>query len=108
MSKRYNRKLPSEWTVRAQVFTALGDEYRQRMLLMFECDEELTIKDIAVACTLSRTAVAHHLRVLRDAGVLKAEKRGQSVYLRPNPKIVIDAIEGLLDYIQQELLTKKP
>jgi DNA-binding transcriptional ArsR family regulator len=103
MSKRYDRKLPAEWAARARVFTALGDEQRQRMLLMFERDEELTIKQIVEACQISRTAVAHHLRVLREAGVLKAERRGQSVYLRPDPKVVVDATEGLLDYIQQEL-----
>ena len=34
----------------SRVFSALGDEQRQRMLLMFERDEELTIKDIFEAC----------------------------------------------------------
>ena len=84
------------------MFTALGDEHRQRILLMFERGEELTIKAIAEQVPLSRTAVTHHIRALRDAGVLTAEKRGKEVYLRPDPKRVLDAIEGLRSYIQEE------
>lgn len=85
------------------VFTALGDEHRQRILLMFERNEELTIKDIADACPLSRTAVTHHLRVLRNAGVLLAERRGKEVFLRPNPKRVLGAMNAVRDYIQNHL-----
>jgi DNA-binding transcriptional ArsR family regulator len=51
---------------------------------------------------LSRTAVAHHVRALRDSGVLTAEKRGKEVYLKPDPKRVLDAIEGLRSYIKEE------
>src|SRR4051812_40809070 len=44
--KAYARALPKRWHSQARVFTALGDEHRQRILLMFKRDEELTIKDI--------------------------------------------------------------
>lgn len=87
----------------AAVFTALGDEHRQRILLMFERDEALTIKQIAEACPLSRTAVAHHLRSLRDSGVLAEERRGKEVYLRPDTKVVTQALTGLRDYIEAAL-----
>ena len=53
---------------------ALGDPHRQRIVLMFEPGERLNIGQIVAASTLSRTAVAHHLRVLREAGVLNSEK----------------------------------
>ena len=86
------------------MFSALGDEQRQRMLLMFCRNQELTIKAVYEACPLSRTAVSHHLRVLRDAGVLKAEKRGKEVFLRPQPRIVLDALDKLRGYVEDELL----
>jgi len=89
--------------MRTKVFTALGDEHRQRILIMFERDEELTITDLAAASTLSRTALSYHLRILRDAGLLKAEKRGKSVYLRPDKKLIARVMEGVLNYLQQEL-----
>ena len=103
MSHRYARILPRKWQGLARVFSALGDEQRQRMLLMFGRNEELTIKAIVESCPLSRTAVSHHLRVLRDAGVLAAEKRGKEVFLRPQTKTVLDALESLRGYIEEEL-----
>jgi DNA-binding transcriptional ArsR family regulator len=103
MSRRYDRRLDKEWLTRGRVFIALGDSHRQRILLMFQKGEELTIKDIADASPLSRTAVAHHVRVLREAGVLIADKRGRSVHLRPNPRAVLDAMRGVTEYIRYNL-----
>jgi len=101
MYARYQRALPKKWHGLAAVFTALGDEHRQRILLMFRRGEELTIKQIVDACPLSRTAAAHHIGVLRDAGVLRAEKRGKAVYLRPDPATVVAALNGVRDYIRE-------
>ena len=103
MSRKYQSALPRKWHGLARVFSALGDEQRQRILLMFERDEELTIKAIYEACPLSRTAVSHHVRVLRDAGVLAAEKRGKEVFLRPKPEVVLEAMARLREYIEEEL-----
>ena len=81
----------------------MGDEHRQRILLMFERGEELTIKDIVDASPLSRTAVTHHVRMLREAEVLTAEKRGKAVFLRPNPRRVLEALNAVREYIRKEL-----
>ena len=103
MSKSYSRALPRAWAGRSRVFTALGDEHRQRILLMFERNEELTIKDIMDTSPLSRTAVSHHVRVLKEAGVLVTEKRGREVLLRPNRKRVLEALDAVRKYIAEEL-----
>ena len=103
MTRKYQSALPRKWHGLAAVFQALGDEQRQRILLMFERGEELTIKDVFEACPLSRTAVTHHVRVLREAGVLRAEKRGREVYLTPAPEAVLDALARLREYIREEL-----
>ena len=47
---------------------------------MFEPGERLNVGQIVAASTLSRTAVSHHLRVLREAGVLTSEKIGKEVF----------------------------
>jgi ArsR family transcriptional regulator, arsenate/arsenite/antimonite-responsive transcriptional repressor len=101
MSKRYHKALPRKWTGLASVFTALGDEHRQRILLMFEKGEELTIKDIADSVPLSRTAVTHHIRVLLQVGVLRGEKRGKELYLRPDPARVLGALGALQEYVKE-------
>lgn len=101
VSRKYQSALPKRWHGLARVFSALGDEQRQRILLMFERDEELTVKAIFDGCPLSRTAVAHHVRVLREAGVLTAEKRGKEVFLKPNAAVVLEALGRLRDYIEE-------
>jgi ArsR family transcriptional regulator, arsenate/arsenite/antimonite-responsive transcriptional repressor len=101
--KQYDKVLPKRWHSFARVYTALGDEHRQRMLLMFQNGEALTTQQITDSCPLSRTAVRHHLRVLREAGVLRATKVGKEVLLSPEPKAVLEALNGLRDYIHEQL-----
>ncbi len=80
---------------------ALGDPHRQRIVLMFEPGERLNIGQIVGASTLSRTAVAHHLKVLREAGVLRSEKAGREVYFWPDAAAVREALDAVKDYVRQ-------
>ena len=76
MNKDYSRAIPETWCDIAAVFAALGDEHRQRILLTFEPGERLNVGQIAEVSTLARSTVSHHLKVLREAGVLQAEREG--------------------------------
>ena len=96
------RTIPKEWRALAKVFVALGDEHRQRILLTFEKGERLTVGQIAEVATLSRPAVSHHLKILRDAGVLSAERAGREVYLRINREVLEETLSTVLDYIRTE------
>ena len=96
------RTIPKEWRTLAKVFVALGDEHRQRILLTFEKDERLTVGQIAEVATLSRPAVSHHLKILRDAGVLSAERAGREVYLRINRAVLEQTLSTVLDYVRTE------
>ena len=86
----------------AKVFVALGDEHRQRILLTFEKGERLTVGQIAAVSTLSRPAVSHHLKILREAGVLAAEKEGKEVYVQINRDVLLEALDNVRDYIRTE------
>src|SRR5438445_4654938 len=99
MKRVYRRSIPVAWRRTAGIFTALGDPHRQRIVLMFERGERLNVGQIVAASTLSRSAVAHHLRVLREAGVLKSEKVGKEVYFWPD----IDAVQAALLAVQDYL-----
>jgi ArsR family transcriptional regulator, arsenate/arsenite/antimonite-responsive transcriptional repressor len=93
--------LPAAWRRIARIFVALGDPHRQRILLMFERGERLNVGEIVAASTLSRTAVSHHLRVLREAGVLKSEKTGREVYFWPDVAVVQSALTAVQDYLAE-------
>jgi DNA-binding transcriptional ArsR family regulator len=103
MKRNYMRAIPREWLTISKVYTALGDEHRQRILLTFEPGEQLNVGQIVEVSTLSRSAVSHHLKTLRDAGVLLSEKRGKEVYFWINKNFVIDAMETVVTFIRRSV-----
>lgn len=103
MNRNYMRAIPREWRDISGVFAALGDEHRQRILLTFEPGERLNIGEIAAVSTLSRTAVTHHLRVLRNAGILKSIKEGKEVYFWIDKPYLIEALQTVVRYIRSSI-----
>lgn len=101
MNKNYMKAIPAEWVRTAKVFTALGDEHRQRILLLFGKGERLNVGQIAEVATLSRSAVSHHLKILREAGVLENEKIGKEVYFWINKREIRESLSAVLDYLKQ-------
>ena len=102
MRKNYMRAIPVQWRNISRIFTALGDEHRQRILLTFAPGERLGIGRIVEVSPLSRTAVSHHLNVLRDAGVLKSVKEGKEVFFWLDKDSLVDALRTVTDYIQEK------
>ena len=94
--------LPDEWRDVSSMFVALGDEQRQRILLTFEPGERLNVTQIVSVSTLSRTAVSHHLKVLRQAGVLQSEKIGKEVYFWIDKKNVAETLQRVLSYVKNK------
>ncbi|MCG7435133.1 metalloregulator ArsR/SmtB family transcription factor [Lysinibacillus sp. FSL M8-0216] len=62
-----------------KVLLAIGDETRQSILLVLmatDCQTGLRVGEITEQTHLSRPAVSHHLKILRDAGVILMRKEG--------------------------------
>ncbi len=101
MKRTRRSAIPAAWRRVARIFVALGDPHRQRIVLMFERGGRLTVGEIVAESTLSRTAVSHHLRVLRDAGVLRSEKAGREVYFWPDVALVQSALAAVQEYLAE-------
>ncbi|MBL8435086.1 metalloregulator ArsR/SmtB family transcription factor [Thauera aminoaromatica] len=99
MNKDYSRAIPAAWQDISQIFAALGDEHRQRILLTFEPDERLNVGQIAEVSTLARSTVSHHLKVLREAGVLVAEREGKEIYFHVNKAYLQQAFGQVSHYL---------
>jgi DNA-binding transcriptional ArsR family regulator len=84
MKPEFARSLPEGWERFSRFFFALGERTRQQILLVFDSNEEICVSDIARLFQLSRPAISHHLKVLREAGLMSCEKRGKEVYYRVN------------------------
>jgi len=102
MNRNYLRAIPREWRTISRAFTALGDEHRQRILLTFERGERLNVGQIVEVSTLSRSAVSHHLKLLREAGVLSSAKSGKEVYYWIDKAFLEEALESVLEYIRRK------
>ena len=100
MKSDYTRALPDTWKPMSRVFTALGDEHRQRMLLLFEAGERLNVGQIAEVSTLARPTVSHHLKILREAEVLCSEKIGKEVWYWINTAYLEEVFGNVLDYVR--------
>ena len=102
ISKVLKRIPPDVWKNVSRVFSALGDEHRQRILLTFEPGERLNVGQIVEVSTLSRSAVSHHLKILREAGVLDSEKIGKEVYFWLNKKQIKTSLAAVMDYLKTQ------
>ena len=72
----------------AGVFKALADPIRLRLLNMIASAEggEACVCDLTVPFELTAPTISHHLKVLRQAGLIDGERRGTWVYYRAVPE----------------------
>ncbi|RZU14947.1 helix-turn-helix transcriptional regulator [Streptomyces sp. BK239] len=66
----------------AKIFKALGDPVRLRLLSMIASPSggEVCVCDLTPAFDLSQPTISHHLKLLRQAGLIDCERRGTWVY----------------------------
>lgn len=108
MRTQYLKSLPEHWLPSAAVFSALGDATRQKILLLFEPGEELSIKDIADQFALGRTTIVHHISSLEKSGMLAARRQGRHAFYRINYNIVLEALNNLRQLIDEDLALLGP
>lgn len=102
MKKNYGQRIPAEWRAMSKVFSALGDEHRQRILLLFEPGERINVGQIAEVSTLTRSTVSHHLKILREANVLLAEKIGKEVWFEVNWPFLHEVLSNVSGYVGEQ------
>ena len=84
----------------AGLFKALADPTRVAIVNRLASGESCCVCDLTGAFELSQPTVSHHLRILRDAGLVEAERRGTWAYYR----LVPDAIERLREVFSVPVL----
>ncbi|GGR64517.1 transcriptional regulator [Micromonospora fulviviridis] len=85
------RRVPAETAaVLAPAFKALGDPVRLQLMSMIASAEggEACVCDLTPAFDLTGPTISHHLKTLREAGLVDAERRGTWVYYRARPAIL--------------------
>jgi ArsR family transcriptional regulator len=69
---------------------ALADPARLRLVSLIACHEggEACVCELTGAFDLTAPTISHHLRVLREAGLISSQRRGTWVYYRANPGVL--------------------
>jgi ArsR family transcriptional regulator, arsenate/arsenite/antimonite-responsive transcriptional repressor len=69
---------------------AIADPVRLRLLSLIACHEggEACVCDLAGAFELTGPTISHHLRVLREAGLIDSQRRGTWVYYWVSPGVL--------------------
>ena len=89
-----------EFSAVAEVFRLLGDSSRLQIFwLLCHCEE--CVLNISAMTQMSSPAVSHHLRLLREAGLVESRREGKEVYYRaadtPSCKLLHSVIEKVME-----------
>ncbi len=79
-------------------FKALGDPVRLRLLSLIASHEggEACVCELTVGFEVSGPTISHHLKVLRETGLIEGDRRGTWIYYRVLPEALRALSEALL------------
>lgn len=63
-------------------FKLLADPTRHRLLSILATNDETCVCDLVAALGVSQPTVSHHVKLLKDAGLIEGEARGSWTYYR--------------------------
>jgi len=86
----------------SRIFIALGDKIRQNLILDIADAGKpgISVANLAAKSNLSRPAISHHLKVLKDSNLLVFEKKGTQMFYKLNIAENIDNIKKLVSGIE--------
>lgn len=81
----------------ASLFKAISHPVRVKMLdIIHRADTEICVCDVEACFDLTQPTISHHLKILRDAGLIESEQRGLWVYHRIRPD-TFATVQGFLE-----------
>ena len=79
----------------AAKFKALADPTRVAIVNSLSAEDEVCVCNLTATFDLSQPTISHHLKILREAGLVESSRRGTWAYYRLVPE-AIDALRGAL------------
>ena len=80
-----------------KAFKALSDKTRRKILNNLK-DKDLSAGEIAEDFDISKPSISHHLDVLKNAGLVLSEKKGQHVIYSLNTTVFQDVVSWFLEF----------
>lgn len=79
------------------LFKALNDPTRREILELLK-KKDMTAGDIAEQFNISKPSISHHLDLLKQAGLVDAEKQGQFICYSLNTTLVDEMLKWLMQF----------
>lgn len=80
-------------------FKALSDSNRRKILELLQ-EKDLTAGEIAESFDMAKPSVSHHLSVLKNAGFILDERRGQNIVYSLNTTIFQEVMKWIFDFVK--------
>lgn len=96
-------KMKKSFSDCGKIFIAIGDETRQRimMLLIDAGYDGMSVGEITRTTHLSRPAVSHHLKILKDAEIIRVRSEGTKNICYIDPGSRIEDLRKLFSEIEE-------
>jgi ArsR family transcriptional regulator, arsenate/arsenite/antimonite-responsive transcriptional repressor len=86
------------------IFQALSDPARQDIILLLAEHGSLNVTDIANHSQLSRPAISHHLKILRDIGLVSIMQKGTQRYYSLSLEDAVTQLKSFISTVEQTCL----
>ncbi|MFK3961264.1 ArsR/SmtB family transcription factor [Guptibacillus hwajinpoensis] len=83
------------------IFQALGDPYRQDIIMLLSEHDPLSVNEITERSTLSRPAISHHLKILREVGLVSVEQKGTTRFYSLQLEDGVTTLKMLLAKVEE-------
>lgn len=111
-SKKFVPSLSDEHArTQSRLLKAFADPTRLRILnLLSLYEDEVCVSEIVESFALEQPTISHHLRILRDAGLIDCRKRGLWAFYYLRPQAIFDAEHAVHAVLPQQstVREKKP
>lgn len=98
MAKMLQHELNEETILKvSQIFKALGDPTRIRILNLI-CCQEYAVNDIAEQLGMNQSAVSHQLRLLKNMRIVKFRREGTTMYYSCDDEHVIQLLHQTIEH----------
>lgn len=79
------------------VFQALSDPTRRKILKLLK-EKDMTAGEVAENFNISKPSISHHLGILKNAGLVDSEKKGQNIIYAFNATVFQELVEWVYDF----------
>ncbi len=84
-----------------RLLDGVHDPNRIEIIFLLGKSKSMNVNEIAAHFHISRPAISHHLRVLKDAGIVQSKKIGQEVYYQLDRKLLVTSLRKLADAFEK-------